>query len=94
MKSNKTDKDYIKEILDDLKELGKEFPHEPLTRHLGLATAAYSHIEQVPSNKELAYLLNQYYQGKKLELDSQLITFDQDITDFNTDDFDDLDEDY
>lgn len=84
----KIDKDYIKEITEDLKGLKKEFPNVPICMHIGLATSSYSNIEDIPSDKEFAYLLNKYYQGKKLELDTSISEFneDEEFSDFSEDD--------
>lgn len=62
----KKNKDF-NDVVDILKEIHLEFPQEPLAIHLGLATSDYSHIEDVPSDKELAHLLRKYFAEKTLD---------------------------
>lgn len=59
--------DYFKDILQTLKELKEEFPNETIALHLGLASEGYSHIEDIPSDKELSFLLNKYQAAKVLD---------------------------
>lgn len=62
----KKNKDF-NDVVNILKEIHLEFPIEPLSIHLGLATRDYSHIEDVPSDRELVYLLKRYFAEKTLD---------------------------
>lgn len=67
MVKKNTENKYFKEVIQTLKELHEEFPNEPLSIHLGLASEGYKHIEDIPSDKELSFLLTKYQAAKVLD---------------------------
>lgn len=73
---------YFQEIIRTLQELNDEFPHEAMPIHLGLASEGYNHIEDVPSNKELAYILKKYQAAKQLDHQVPFTNIEEDYGDY------------
>lgn len=71
-------KDYAKEVLNNLREINRKLGGN-LGLHIEMATEG-SKLDFL-SDKEFAYQLEKYLNLKELDMDSQLLNFEDDIYD-------------